>query len=170
MSPTLHDVARKAAVSSATASRALRGLPNVAPATRARVLQVAKDLHYAITPQASRVLTGNKVIAVLTPLVDQWFFNKVATAAVLELQAAGFDAARYSADSDEAQTRLINRLLNQQLIDGVICVSFTLEDDAVFRLEQQAIPAVTIESDTGVFPSITLDNRAAAELATRHPR
>ena len=43
---TIRDVARRAAVSVASVSRALNGLSNVHPDTRARVLAAAKDLGY----------------------------------------------------------------------------------------------------------------------------
>ena len=44
------DVARAAGVSTATVSRALRGLPNVTEATRDRVRRVAEELGYAPLP------------------------------------------------------------------------------------------------------------------------
>ena len=72
MASTIDDVAKRAAVSAATVSRALRGLPNVSSETRNRILQVAEELNYGIRPQASRALTGRQVVAIVTPLIDQW--------------------------------------------------------------------------------------------------
>ncbi|MFE3245901.1 LacI family DNA-binding transcriptional regulator, partial [Kitasatospora indigofera] len=42
----IDEVAQAAGVSTATVSRALRGLPNVSAATRARVRAVAEELGY----------------------------------------------------------------------------------------------------------------------------
>ena len=58
MAMTIRDIAREAGVSTATVSRALRGLPNVDPVTRERVRQVAERLDYVVSPAASRLASG----------------------------------------------------------------------------------------------------------------
>ncbi|MGN6577956.1 MAG: LacI family DNA-binding transcriptional regulator, partial [Nocardioides sp.] len=45
------DIARAAGVSMATTSRALNGLPGVAPATRDLVLRVAREHAYVVSPE-----------------------------------------------------------------------------------------------------------------------
>src|SRR5665213_1989599 len=67
---TIRDVAREAGVSTATVSRALRGLPNVDPVTREHVRRVADRLDYVISPAASRLASGRAgSIAVITPFL-----------------------------------------------------------------------------------------------------
>jgi len=61
MGITIKDVASAAGVSTATVSRALRGLPNVEEATRERVKEVASGLDYVISPSASRLASGEPV-------------------------------------------------------------------------------------------------------------
>ena len=48
-------VASLAGVSTATVSRALRGLPNVSATTRLRVMAAARELDYVMSPSASRL-------------------------------------------------------------------------------------------------------------------
>ena len=50
---TIQDVAKLAGVSEATVSRALRGLTNVAPATRERVEAAAAELRFTLSKSAS---------------------------------------------------------------------------------------------------------------------
>ena len=70
---TIEDVATAAGVSVATVSRALRGLPNVADSTRARVQKAAEDLSYRADPAASRLATGrSRSIAVVVQLLNGW--------------------------------------------------------------------------------------------------
>ena len=72
MQPTLEDVAGRAGVSRGTASRALTGHPNVAAATRQRVLAAAAALGYR-PDRAARALAGGSGdrVAVLS-LVHPW--------------------------------------------------------------------------------------------------
>lgn len=58
MTITIRDVAEAAGVSTATVSRALRGLPNVDETTRAKVKAVALSMDYVISPSASRLASG----------------------------------------------------------------------------------------------------------------
>src|SRR5690606_10000399 len=76
---TIEEVARRANVSVATVSRALRGLPNVAPSTRSRVEQVARDLDYQVDTYASRLATGRSdTVGLAVPNIKSWYFAQVA--------------------------------------------------------------------------------------------
>ncbi len=50
--PSIHDVARRAKVSTATVSRAFSGAQNLRPATRDLVFKIARQLNYAPDPSA----------------------------------------------------------------------------------------------------------------------
>ena len=77
MSMTIRDVAREAGVSTATVSRALRGLANVDPVTREHVRRVADRLDYVISPAASRLASGRAgSIAIITPFVSRWYLSE----------------------------------------------------------------------------------------------
>jgi len=168
MSATIDDVAKKAAVSTATVSRALRGLPNVAEPTRAHVLKVAKELNYVIQSQSARALSGNKVVAIIRPLVDQWFYSKLSTSAELELRAAGYQVVHHAVDNSQEQSVLITDLLSHKSIDAIISISFPIEAETQKYLDLHRTPIITIEAKSGKLTRIYIDNKAAAELATRH--
>ncbi|MEL6950610.1 MAG: LacI family DNA-binding transcriptional regulator [Pseudomonadota bacterium] len=51
--PTSRDIAHAAGVSQATVSRALRNSPEVTPETRARVMEVARELNYRVDKNAA---------------------------------------------------------------------------------------------------------------------
>ena len=55
---SIKDVAREVGVSTATVSRALRGLPRVSDETRVKVLQVAAKLDYVASPHAASLASG----------------------------------------------------------------------------------------------------------------
>lgn len=90
------DVARAAGVSTATVSRALRGLPNVSPATRDRVRDAAPELDYQVSRYASALATGRThTVRVVVPHVGRWFFGQVVAGADV-LRHAGLDLLLYS--------------------------------------------------------------------------
>ena len=55
---SLQDVADRAGVSAATASRSLRGLAKVSPDTRQRVIEAARELSYTTSLQSSEFAPG----------------------------------------------------------------------------------------------------------------
>src|SRR5687768_14908444 len=84
---TLADVAARAGVSEATASRSLRGVSRVSSATRERVLDAARDLSYVTALQALSEQSGpRRTVAVIVPFITRWFFGTVTTAAVDHLR------------------------------------------------------------------------------------
>jgi DNA-binding LacI/PurR family transcriptional regulator len=68
MSSAIADVAARAGVSKATASRALSGNGYVAEATRLRVIAAAREIGYVASPNAASLVTGQtKNIGVVMP-------------------------------------------------------------------------------------------------------
>ena len=59
---TIRDVARRAGVSVATASRALNGKQVVSPNTRDRVLAVMDELGFSPSPSARRLSLGRTLL------------------------------------------------------------------------------------------------------------
>lgn len=168
MSTTIEDVAKKAGVSIATVSRALRGLPNVAPFTRERILTAAVELNYEIRPDISRKAAGRRVIGLILPITDQWFFGKLASTVEIQLIAENFDVIRYSIDSLDNLSERIARVCSNRLVDGLIVSTVPLSAQDVRLLKNAGIPTVTVETRLADFPSVSIDNFNAAALATRH--
>lgn len=169
MPVTIADVAREAGVSTATVSRALRGLPDVAPATRDRVMTVAQRLNYSIDTHASRLASGRRMtIGLVMPLLEQWFFNKVMTAAESILVPEGYDVIRYTVTSLGNLHEVLRNLAQTRRVDGIIVVSLNLREQDIALLAASGVPVVTIENRTPHFPWVCVDNEAAAFAATAH--
>lgn len=169
MAPTIEEVAERAGFSTATVSRALRGLPNVAPSTRECVLRAADELKYSIDPYASRLATGRTMtVGIVIPLADQWFYNKVSTVAETVLGAHGYDVLRYSITGAESRSHLLAEIARSKRVDGLIVVTTPLDEEDEELLSEARTCVVTVETVTESFPSVSSDNLAAAVTATRH--
>jgi LacI family transcriptional regulator, repressor for deo operon, udp, cdd, tsx, nupC, and nupG len=169
MALTIKDVANRCKVSTATVSRALRGLPNVTPSTREHVIKVAQEMGYSIDPVASQLRSGKSMnIGIVMPLTDNWFYSKLSTTAEAILINAGYEVVRYSMVSMGGQTAFFKRLAARKHLNGLIITTLTLSTEDISVLSNLNIPVVTLETQTDVFPSITTDNASAAQSATSY--
>lgn len=165
-SATIEDVARKAGVSVATVSRALRGLPNVAPSTRLRVQTVADELHYRADPSASRLAAGRtRSVAMAVPLLDSWYFSKVMAGAEAVLGDAGYDVLTFAIDSDERRRRVLGGPLVKR-VDGLILVDLRIPDHEVAALSEVALVSIGFVVDGA--SSVMVDDRRLAHGAVTH--
>lgn len=165
-------MARLAGVSTATVSRALRGLPTVSDATRTRVLHAAAQLGYTASPSASRLAGGKtRAVAVVVPRITRWFFATVVEAAEATLHQAGYDLLLYNlGGSEHARRRLLQTGGLQKRVDAVMLVATPLAVEDFTAVGRLDMPGVTVSSGTRVpgWPSIRIDDVAAARTATEH--
>jgi len=167
---TVGEVAARAGVSVATVSRALRGLPNVAAATRERVLVAAAELRYRPNPNASRLATGRShAVGVVVPVLGRWYFGQLVAAVAAALATSGIDLIVYTAASPEDRSRLLGDALPlRKRVDGVVLVDVPLQDPDVTRWNSSGVHLVTVGQRTPAFPSVTIDERGAAAAVVRH--
>lgn len=167
---TIEDVAAAAGVSVATVSRALRGLPNVAPATRSRVVAAAAQLAYRPDPHASRLAAGRTfTIGMAVPSLGQWYFGQVVAGAEAVLSRAGYDVLVMGVGSaEERKRRVVEWALVQKRVDGLILVDLRLDPDEVRGLREAGAAVATVGDRYAEFSSVTIDNRTAAIAAMRH--
>ncbi|MCW3841980.1 LacI family transcriptional regulator [Micromonospora yasonensis] len=168
----IDDVARLAGVSTATVSRALRGLPTVSAATRRRVQAAAEQLQYAVSPSASRLAGGKTgTVAVVVPRITRWFFATVVEAVEDHLHENGYDLLLYNLGGREQTRRRVLRTANlHKRVDAIILVATPLRPADATALTKLDLPGVTISSGSGVpgWPSVRIDDVAAGRTATRH--
>ena len=169
MTASISDVAARAGVSVATVSRALRGLPNVAPSTRERVLRAAEALEYVADPNATRLATGQtRAIGMVVPLFTQWFFTQCVAGAEAVLTAAGYDVLLYNVSGADSRERFLDDMPFRKRVDGIIVIDLPLADAELERLGASGVPIVTVGLRTERFPAVSIDNVGAAEEACRH--
>jgi LacI family repressor for deo operon, udp, cdd, tsx, nupC, and nupG len=169
MAITIHDVAREAGVSTATVSRALRGLSNVDQQTRARVEAAAKDLDYVISPSASRLASGRTgSIAVVTPSIARWFFGMILAGVESALQEAGLDVLLISVDTGEQERPSLVAPRLRRRVDGVLVLVLPPEDQDLQAILELDMPTSLIGVNYPNVTSITIDDVSAARIGTQH--
>jgi DNA-binding LacI/PurR family transcriptional regulator len=167
---TAGDVASRAGVSEATVSRALRGLPNVAESTRARVRAAAAELHYQADPHASRLAEGRtRSIGVAMPLLGRWYFHLVLAGISSALAPSGYDMLVYSsATPEDRRLYLGDALPLRKRVDGLILVDMIVPEEQLRPWAASGINLVTAGQRTSSFPSVGIDDRSSSREAVRH--
>ncbi|NIL42376.1 LacI family transcriptional regulator [Salinispora arenicola] len=168
----IDDVARLAGVSTATVSRALRGLPTVSAATRHRVLAAAEQLQYTVSPNASRLAGGRTgTVAVVVPRITRWFFGVVVETVEDFLHRGGYDLLLHNLGGRERTRQRVLRTADlHKRVDGIILAATPLRAPELAFLSALDLPGVIVSSGTNVpgWPCVRIDDVAAARTATRH--
>lgn len=166
---SLQDVADRAGVSAATASRSLRGLAKVSPETRQRVIDAARELSYTTSLQSPEFAPGpRKTVAVIVPFITRWFFTTVTAAAVDHLRAHGYDVLLYHLGSADVRDDFFSRMPLAGRVDGILVLSTPLNEEHTLALRALDIPFVTVGAIVPGAPAVGIDAVAAARQAVNH--
>lgn len=163
------DVAARAGVSPATVSRSLRGLSNVSPETRRRVMLAAHDLAYPASATETAAFEGaRRSVAVIVPFIDRWFFGTVTAAAVTALQQQGYDAVLYHLGRSDVRDQFFQRMPLARRVAGILTLSMPLTEEHTLSLRALDLPLVSVGSSIPGSASVGVDEVATARGATNH--
>jgi LacI family repressor for deo operon, udp, cdd, tsx, nupC, and nupG len=163
------DVARRAGVSVATVSRALRGLPNVSAETRERVLAAALDLEYTASPLAAALVTGRtRSVGVIAADADSWFFAEVLRGIEEGLRDQGYDLVLHVLPEGERRQQFFTGLPVRRRVDALVVAGLRLTGPELQRLRQLQLPMVGVAETLDGIHTERIDNEAAARLAVEH--
>lgn len=167
---SIHDVARYCGVSTATVSRALRGLPNVSTRTRQLVQSAAAELGYVASPSASGLSGGlHHAVAVVVPSLNRWFYNVVVEGAAHELRVEGYDLFLIDMETGPGERlRPFSNALLRKRADAVIALGIDFSAEERGEVRSLGLPAVAVGGPVPGLRSVGIDDVAASELALRH--
>lgn len=168
--PTLLDVATLAGVSLATASKALRDMPRVGPATRRRVVQAAEQLAYQPNHAAQSLVLGRtRTIGLITSDLEGRFSTPVLVGAEDALGRESTSVLLSNARGDaDLERRHVETLLSRN-VDGLIVVNAETNPRPSLAASSP-VPVVYAyaPSTAAEDASVTCDNRGAGRLAVEH--
>lgn len=167
---SIKDVACAVDVSTATVSRALRGLPGVSETTRSRIVAEAERLGYEPSPSAVGLASGRtRTVAVVVPFVTQWYFAEVIQGAEAPLREAGYDLLLYNlAGRAEARQRVFSTSLLAKRADAVLVLGLKPSAEELARLQALGRPVALVGAEAPGLGGVHIDDVDAARLAMRH--
>jgi len=168
---TIYDVANRAGVSAATASRALAGL-SVNAANLAKVEKAAADLGYipneaARSLRVVRTMTVGMVFDQLTSQIGMELLGALTSA----LDRMGYSLFVSTAQGDaDRYDQLVRRFLERR-VEALVCVHPHGESKALDRFRAAGVPALAMISKAGGYSSLPLvsnkiEDAAAACIAS----
>lgn len=169
MSVTLHEVAARADVSIATASRALNGLP-VSKANLSKVRQAALELGY-VANEAARALRSERTMTMGLIFSDlrNTLGIELLDALSERIEAAGYSLVISTARGDGERYDTLMRRFLERRVDALFCVRPKGPGDSLARYAAAGIPVAALFEAEGPFAGLpTLAptfSRAVGDLA-----
>ncbi len=165
---TIRDVAVAAGVSTATVSRALRGLDNVDAATRDHVVRIARELDFSVSPAASRLATGRTgTIGIVTPFVGRWYFTELFAGIEEILKIHDVDLLLHSTEPRDSGDPAAHVRLRRR-VDGALVIGLAPDDAELAGLGALDVPVVLLGCHAPGLPSVRIDDVGGARTAVAH--
>ena len=167
--PRLIDVARDAAVSPATVSRAMSQPELLNRETLERVRASARRLGYLPDGMARALASGRTMtIGAIVPTLDSTIFARVLQAMQSQLGRDGYQLLVASHEFSAAAEAEAIRTLLARGVDGLMLVGAERSEEGARLLTSANIPVALTWCGTPAFFSVTVDNERAGRLAAEH--
>jgi LacI family transcriptional regulator len=170
---TLRDVAARAGVHPATASRALNPETRllVREDTARRVLEAAEVLGYHPNPVARSLRTRrSNTVGVLIPDLTNPLFPPIVRALEDRLAAAGYVALIGNTDGDGERERLVFQRMRARHVDGMVLATAHLSDPLLADAARAGLPVVLMNrmAQDHSLDSVSVDNERGMWMAVAH--
>jgi LacI family transcriptional regulator len=168
---TIHDVARQAGLSVATASRALSGRGYVSERSKARVLAAVASLGYVPNGLARSLKTQRSgLVALLVPEIMNSFYTTLSRGVEDVANAHGLQVILGNTDESLAKERAYVDLMTSTRVEGVILAPAGDSRETLGVLATQSVPTVLVDRTVPGYSGdlVRGDSIAGAHDLTRH--
>jgi LacI family transcriptional regulator len=168
---TIRDVAREAGVSVSTVSRVISGRPEVADATRQRILAAIDALNFRPSAVArSLIQNKTRAIGVIVSDISNPFYPELMKGIEEHAADRGYTIILTNSDDELDKHARALAVLRERRVDGLILASIRRDDPSISALVANSEPCVL--ANRGLpgrrLSEVVLDNVAGAAIATQH--
>ncbi len=169
--PTLKDVAARAGVSPGMAGRVLGNYGYFSAATRRKVLEAAKAVHYTPNTIARSLRTRlTRTVGVLISDITTFFWTTMVRGIQDRAAKDGFSVILCNSDEESRNEKAYLANLVERSVDGLVISPTTGNHSYLRRLAGGRLPLVLVDRHIRglAVPAIRVDNRQGAYEAVRH--
>lgn len=142
---TIKDVAKKAGVSISTVSRVINDSKPVTDEVKQKVLDVIKETGYIPNPLARSLVTKkSQLIGVIVPEVSDSFVNEILNGIEEIAKMYDYDILLANTYSNKEQELKSINLLRAKQVEGIVMISWKVEEDHINYIQNCGIPAAYI--------------------------
>jgi LacI family transcriptional regulator len=142
----IREIAKRAKVSTATASRAINRVPTVDPALARRVWKVVDELGYYPNTQARALVSGRSRIfgLIVSELTNPFFPEIVQVFETIAVQN-DYEILLTSTVNDQKRMATAVRRMIERRVDGVAVMTFGMEEFLLEDLKVRNVPLVFVD-------------------------
>ena len=174
---TLNKIAKLAGVSKSTVSRVMNNDPHVSSRTRAKVQAVIDEEQYQLNP-AARALASRqtRILGVVISnnigvLFDtSFYFPTILRGISSATHDRDYAMLLMIGDDNEDDIRFTRRIVNNQIMDGIVLVSPAIGHPLIEELITEGIPFVSADRIPGHddVSFVTVENIESSKVAVTH--
>lgn len=168
---TIKDIAKVLGVSYATVSRALSGSSEISSETRAKVLQVCRDMGYTANYVArSMVMKRTEILGLIVSNIDNPFMSELSNYIEEHARSRGYNLMVCNSSHDIKQEEQVFRLLAGRQVDGIILFPTTSNSYESLKSFLATVPTVFLSENLHELPVsyIAVDNYSGVRMATEY--
>lgn len=171
MAVRLKDIADELGVSIVTVSKALRDRPDIAKATKLKILEHVKRMNYRPNLTARSLVTGRSfLIGLVVPDLIHPFFSEIAKALSTTLRKKDYFLVVSSSESDPTlEQEEIEHMLAHRL-DCYVVASCQHDPEPFRKISETGVPLILLDRRVPGFNCnfVGVDDRRVGQLATEH--
>jgi len=142
----IHEVARRARVSTATASRAINHVPTVNPVLAKRVWAVIEELGYYPNTQARALVSGkSRIFGLVISEITNPFFPEIVQIFEQIAVQNDYEILLASTGNDPKRMESSVRRMIERRVDGVAIMTFGMEEGLLADLKLRKVPLVFVD-------------------------
>lgn len=171
----LKDIARVAGVSISTVSKALNNSAEIGRETKSRIIQIAQDLQYDMSPAKQSVeKKSGCLISVICPEINSNYYAQLVNSVGANITSRGFQYMVAVSDFSTEKEEAYLEMAAGQGIDGVVLISESENRDiepiirnARYRWSKPLV-LIANQADTNEFDCIKIDDPLGVITGVEH--